>query len=84
MVVFMRRSRAPDGRARANGASHGPASGLGRPLLAVFATQEDDDRAQRIAADLGMYADLVMESQHETASGNLSVAQSPELASARP
>ena len=50
-----------DDRARANGASQGPASSLGRPFQILFVPQGDDDRADRIAADLGMDVDVFME-----------------------
>ena len=50
-----------DDRVRANGASHGLASTLGRPIQAVFVPQGGEDRAQRSAADLGMDVDIVME-----------------------
>ena len=49
-----------DDRVRANGASQWPAGSLARPFQAVFVPQGDEDRAQRIAADLGMDVDIGM------------------------
>ena len=50
-----------DDRARANGASQGLASSLGRPFQTVSVPQEDDDRAGHTTADLGMDVDVVID-----------------------